>query len=67
MKVTVEEDRCCGAGSCVLVAPEVFDQREDDGIVLVLDERPPAERHRAVREAVAVCPTSTISVAEVAR
>ncbi|MCK1797757.1 ferredoxin [Streptomyces sp. XM4193] len=67
MKVTVDDDRCCGAGSCVLVAPEVFDQREEDGIVLVLDESPPADRHQSVREAAAVCPTSTISVAEDAR
>jgi hypothetical protein len=29
-----------GAGSCVLIAPEVFDQREDDGIVILLNAEP---------------------------
>ncbi|MDX2860790.1 ferredoxin, partial [Streptomyces scabiei] len=36
MKVRVDETRCCGAGSCVLIAPEVFDQRDEDGIVALL-------------------------------
>ncbi|GAA0915578.1 hypothetical protein GCM10009574_018210 [Streptomyces asiaticus] len=31
MKITVDEEKCCGAGQCVLIAPEVFDQREEDG------------------------------------
>ncbi|NEW70776.1 hypothetical protein G4H13_10220 [Streptomyces rapamycinicus] len=30
MKVHVDEAKCCGAGQCVLVAPEVFDQRDVD-------------------------------------
>ena len=55
MKVTVDEDKCCGAGTCVLVAPDVFDQRDEDGIVILLDARP-AEHHAAVRESVQVCP-----------
>ncbi|WP_433211639.1 ferredoxin [Microtetraspora malaysiensis] len=62
MKVTVDEDRCCGAGQCVLLAPEVFDQRDDDGIVTLLDPEPGADRHAAVREAAAVCPASAIEL-----
>jgi ferredoxin len=64
MKVTVDEDRCCGAGQCVLIAPEVFDQRDDDGIVILLEAEPVAERHAAVRESAAVCPASAIEVTE---
>ena len=64
MKVTVDTDRCCGAGTCVLLAPDVFDQREDDGIVLLLDERPGEELHAVVREAASVCPGAAISVNE---
>lgn len=37
MKVIIDEDKCVGAGQCVLAAAEVFDQREDDGIVVLLD------------------------------
>ncbi|GAA4516533.1 MULTISPECIES: ferredoxin [Nonomuraea] len=64
MKVVVDEDSCCGAGQCVLLAPEVFDQRDEDGIVVLLDAEPGEERHAAVREAAAVCPGAAIEVEE---
>ncbi|MCL8015564.1 ferredoxin [Streptomyces sp. AS02] len=49
MKVNVDQGRCCGAGQCVLIAPEVFDQRDDDGIVTLLEPSPAADVHAAVR------------------
>jgi ferredoxin len=64
MTVIVDEDKCCGAGTCVLVAPEVFDQRDEDGIVVLLDEAPGRDQHDAVREAVSVCPAAAISLIE---
>ncbi|SPF01575.1 ferredoxin [Streptomyces sp. MA5143a] len=64
MKVRVDTTRCCGAGQCVLLAPEVFDQRDEDGIVVLLTPEPAPPHHPAVREAAAVCPTSAITVAE---
>ncbi|MEV4472445.1 ferredoxin [Nonomuraea sp. NPDC049504] len=64
MKVTVDQDKCCGAGQCVLLAPDVFDQGEDDGIVLLLEAEPPEGLHAAVREAAAVCPAGAIDVSE---
>jgi ferredoxin len=64
MKITVDEDKCCAAGSCVLAAPDVFDQRDEDGIVILLDETPAGEFHDAVREAVSVCPAMAITVSE---
>ncbi|MFI6345006.1 ferredoxin [Streptomyces sp. NPDC050560] len=64
MKIAVEEDKCCGAGQCVLIAPEVFDQRDDDGIVVLLDAAPPQDLHEQVREAAAVCPGACIHLAE---
>ncbi|MFF3501669.1 ferredoxin [Streptomyces sp. NPDC003247] len=60
MKITVEEEKCCGAGQCVLIAPEVFDQRDDDGIVVLLDATPAEDRHEQAREAAAVCPAACI-------
>ncbi|MFI6575514.1 ferredoxin [Nocardiopsis sp. NPDC050513] len=66
MKISVEEDRCCGAGQCVLLAPEVFDQRDDDGIVVLLDAAPDGPLHEAVRESAAVCPAAAIHIDEVA-
>ncbi|MGN9837067.1 ferredoxin [Nonomuraea sp. H19] len=64
MKVIVDEDKCCGAGQCVLLAPEVFDQREDDGIVILLDAEPAEPLHATVREAAAVCPGAAIELSE---
>ncbi|ESQ01996.1 MULTISPECIES: ferredoxin [Streptomyces] len=64
MKITVDQEKCCGAGQCVLIAPEVFDQRDEDGIVVLLDATPPAALHDGVRESAEVCPTTAIRVAE---
>jgi ferredoxin len=46
----------------VLLVPDVFDQNEDDGTVLLLDPQPPERLHTAVREAAQVCPTGAIAV-----
>lgn len=62
MKVAIDQSRCVGAGQCVLVAPEVFDQRDDDGIVLLLQENPPEELHAQAKEAAQLCPALAIEV-----
>ncbi|MFI9324396.1 ferredoxin [Kitasatospora aureofaciens] len=62
MLVQIDQEKCCGAGHCVLAAPDVFDQRDEDGIVVLLDARPPAELHQAVQDAAAVCPAAAIQL-----
>lgn len=62
--VTVDQDRCCGSGQCVLLLPEVFDQREQDGIVVLRDPAPEPALLALVREAVAVCPAGAITLEE---
>ncbi|WP_329410575.1 ferredoxin [Nocardia vinacea] len=62
MRITIQQDKCIGAGLCVLGAEDVFDQREEDGIVVLLDPNPPAEREAAIREAAATCPVLAIEV-----
>lgn len=64
MKVSIDQDKCCGAGNCVLTAPGVFDQRDEDGVVLLLDAEPPHAEHAAVRESASVCPATAIHVWE---
>jgi ferredoxin len=64
MKVSVDPDRCLGAGQCVLAAREVFDQREDDGIVVLLTETPDPGQYENVREAARLCPALVIELAE---
>ena len=51
MHVRVDQARCVASGNCVLTAPEVFDQRVEDGIVVLLDPSPPAELAERVRRA----------------
>ncbi|GAA1971134.1 ferredoxin [Amycolatopsis minnesotensis] len=64
MKVIVDQDRCVGAGQCVLAAPEVFDQRDSDGIVVLLTEDVPAGSEEDVREAARICPALAIELSE---
>lgn len=64
MRVEVEEPRCVAAGQCVMAAPDVFDQRDEDGVALVLDATPGADRHERVRQAAAVCPGTAIRLVE---
>lgn len=63
MKVTLDPERCVGAGHCVLSAPEVFDQDEHDGVVLLLDPEPADHLAGAVHEAADLCPARAILVA----
>lgn len=63
MRVSADRTRCLGAGQCVLSAPEVFDQNDDDGLVVVLREFPSTAQEPAVAEAVGLCPNSAIRVA----
>lgn len=64
MRIEIDEDKCVGGGQCVLAAVEVFDQRDEDGVVVLLDETPGAELHEAVREAAMLCPAAAIRVVE---
>ncbi|GGU32762.1 ferredoxin [Lentzea flava] len=62
MRVEVDLEKCVGAGQCVLAADDVFDQREEDGLVDLLDASPPEARSADVRHAAAVCPAAAILV-----
>ncbi|MBS2538979.1 ferredoxin [Catenulispora sp. NF23] len=64
MKVIIDQDKCVASGQCVLAAPEVFDQREEDGIVVLLAENPPQDAAEAIREAAALCPALAIALEE---
>lgn len=62
IEVEVDEARCVGGGQCVMAAADVFDQRDDDGVVILLDANPPEDRLEAVRRAELVCPAAAIRV-----
>lgn len=62
MRVTVDRALCCSSGLCVLAAPDVFDQADDDGRVVLLLASPPESEESAVEEAAVCCPAGAISV-----
>lgn len=62
MELVVDRERCIGAGMCALLAPELFDQDEADGRVLLLAAATEAARHPAAREAAHNCPAAAITL-----
>jgi ferredoxin len=64
VRVIVDQHKCVSSGQCVVAAGDVFDQRDDDGVVVLLDDNPPAELQGGVREAAATCPALAITVEE---
>jgi ferredoxin len=64
MRVIVDTQKCIASGNCVLSAPDVFDQSEEDGIVILLSEHPTPEQADAARQAARVCPSMAILVEE---
>jgi ferredoxin len=64
MKVTVDQNNCASSGNCVLNAAELFDQRDEDGVVVLLNEHPSAEQAEGARRAAAACPAQVIHIEE---
>lgn len=64
MHVTTRTESCVGSGQCALSVPEVFDQDQRAGTVVLLDPEPPDELHRRVHAAAINCPMEAISVSE---
>ena len=62
IKVFVDVERCVGAGHCVRAASKVFDQREDDGIVVLLMNEAPDELAKELEKAERLCPSQAIRI-----
>ena len=63
MRVVVDYDKCNSNAVCVGIAPEVFEVREDN-FLYVLQEEPPDSLRPKVEEAVRLCPTQAITLAD---
>ncbi|MFD3943717.1 ferredoxin [Streptomyces sp. NPDC058579] len=61
LHLSVDRDRCAGAGMCALTAPEVFDQDDEEGLVVLLHPTPSPEHRAAARMAAGLCPAEAIT------
>jgi ferredoxin len=64
MRLTVDQSRCIGSGQCVMTEPEVFDQDEEEGWVVLMVERPGEPLAGNVRKAARSCPVQAIALLE---
>jgi ferredoxin len=64
LKITADRELCIGSGNCVFVAPDVFDQDEEQAHVLLRTSSPPEELRAEISEAISGCPVSALSLAE---
>ncbi|KUH97049.1 ferredoxin [Mycolicibacterium acapulense] len=64
MKLTVDQDKCVSSGQCVLNASDIFDQRDDDGVVVLLNDSPADDQADDARKAAAACPALAIHIEE---
>lgn len=62
IKIHIDEHKCVGAGQCVMAAPQVFDQREEDGVVVLLQDHADNGLEPSVRKAAKLCPALAIRV-----
>jgi ferredoxin len=62
MHVTADRSTCATSSLCVYAVPQVFDQDEDEGLVMVIEPFPASALHQAVRRAAWACPTGSIKI-----
>jgi ferredoxin len=61
--IVADVERCVGAGQCVLTDPDAFDQSDEDGTVVVLQDTPADDEARQrARVAVDICPGRALSL-----
>ncbi|GAA3636470.1 ferredoxin [Kineosporia mesophila] len=60
MRIVVDQDRCVASGQCVMAAEEVFDQRDEDGVAVLLTPQPADDQLGDVQQAITVCPARAI-------
>ena len=63
MRVVVDFDLCESNAICMLIAPDIFEVRDDD-FLYVLDETPSEARRSNLEESVQRCPKQAISIEE---
>jgi ferredoxin len=63
MRIVVDRDKCTGLGMCEAEAPDLFEV-QDDGSLVVLEDKPGEDQRAELEAAVEACPTEALSIAE---
>ena len=63
MRVVVDFDLCESNAICMQIAPDIFEDRDDD-FLYILDETPSEDRRSNLEESVQRCPKQAISIEE---
>ncbi|MGV9689019.1 ferredoxin [Streptomyces sp. NPDC003444] len=61
MRVHADRNRCMAAGHCAVTVPGVFDHG-DDGLVVVVDEKPGEDFLEELELAVDLCPSRALTL-----
>ena len=61
MRIVVDRDLCDGHGMCEAMAHEYF-ELDDDDVMQLLEESPPASERDKVHAAVQACPALALSL-----
>ena len=64
MRIEADTGRCVGSGMCALTAPELFDQSETDGTVVLLRPAPAEPQAEAAENAVRQCPSGALRLTQ---
>jgi ferredoxin len=61
--IVADLDRCVGAGQCVLTEPALFDQHDETGQVVILDDTLKDDEAVArANEAIHLCPSGALGL-----
>ena len=61
MRIVLEADKCIGSGNCEMLAPDVFEVR-DDMVCHILTDEPGPELVEDAELAVEACPTRALRI-----
>jgi ferredoxin len=61
MRITIDPDKCCGYGDCVLAGPDVFDLG-DDNVACLRVRDPSPELYDQAAAGAAACPVEAIEI-----
>lgn len=64
VRILGDRDVCVGAGMCALTAPDLFEQDEEDGLVVVKSSVLDDQALELARKTLDLCPSGALSIQE---